>query len=101
MAIVIKPGLRLFSPVDPAEFVVVKAPDGAVELAIGGVEVVTVAPERAPATATSGDGALIGKRYVDESGDVELLCTKAGSGIPAIGETPLRVKDAKPLPASD
>jgi hypothetical protein len=44
---------------------------------------------------------LLGKRYVDETGQLELLCTKAGDGSLSIGDELLRLKDAKPLPASD
>ena len=42
----------------------------------------------------------MGKRYVDDSG-AELLVTKAGAGSLSIGDTPLELKTAKPLPASD
>ena len=46
------------------------------------------------------DGNLMGKRYVDDSG-AEVLVTKAGKGTLSIGSTPLALKEAKPLPASD
>ena len=46
------------------------------------------------------DGTVMGKRYVDDSG-AELLVTKAGAGSLSIGDTPLELKTAKPLPASD
>jgi len=42
----------------------------------------------------------MGKRYVDEGG-AEVLVTKAGVGTLSIGGTPLSLKEAKPLPASD
>ena len=42
----------------------------------------------------------MGKRYVDESG-AEVLVTKAGAGTLSIGASPLTLKEAKPLPASD
>ena len=45
-------------------------------------------------------GTLMGKRYVDADGS-EILVTKAGKGTLSIGSTPLQVKEAKPLPASD
>ena len=53
-------------------------------------------------TARSGfaDGSIMGKRYVDEGG-AEVLVTKAGAGTLAVGDTALRLKEAKPLPASD
>jgi hypothetical protein len=43
----------------------------------------------------------MGKRYVSESGDLELLCTKPGDGSLGLGDTLLNTKDAKPLPSSD
>jgi len=43
----------------------------------------------------------MGKRYVDEGETVELLCTKAGDGVPAMGGALLELKGAKALPASD
>ena len=46
-------------------------------------------------------GALMGKRYVDEAGTIELLCVKAGAGTLALNGTALGIKDAKPLPSSD
>ena len=42
----------------------------------------------------------MGKRYVDDNG-AEVLVTKAGAGTLSIGTTPLNMKEAKPLPASD
>ena len=47
------------------------------------------------------EGTQIGKRYVNEAGDLELLCTKPGKGSLAAGGTALTVKGAKPLPSSD
>ena len=48
-----------------------------------------------------GDGTQLGKRYVNEEGSLELLCTKPGKGSLACGGTLLTIKGAKPLPASD
>lgn len=42
----------------------------------------------------------MGKRYVDDSG-AKVPVTKAGAGTRTIGTTPLSLKEAKPLPASD
>ena len=42
----------------------------------------------------------MGKRYVDETGG-EVLVTKAGAGTLTVGLTPMKLKEAKPLPASD
>jgi hypothetical protein len=38
---------------------------------------------------------------VDAEQTLEVLCTKPGDGSLSIGDTPLQVKEAKPLPASD
>lgn len=46
-------------------------------------------------------GTLLGKRYTDAQGSFELLCTKAGAGSLSVGDTPLVLSGAKPLPASD
>ena len=46
-------------------------------------------------------GTLMGKRYVDAVGSFELLCVKPGKGTLAVNGTPLQLKEAKPLPASD
>jgi len=46
-------------------------------------------------------GTQMGKRYVNEAETLEMLCTKAGEGSLGLDETPLMIKEAKPLPASD
>ena len=53
---------------------------------------------RATARATP---TLLGKRYADDELGLELLCTQGGDGALSIGDTPLLVKGAKPLPSSD
>jgi hypothetical protein len=58
-------------------------------------------PAGAAVAGSLDDGTLLGKRYVDDAGELEVLCTKSGTGSLSIGDDPLRVKDAKPLPASD
>lgn len=50
---------------------------------------------------TTGEPTLMGKRYADEDLGLELLCTQAGNGGLTVGESPLLVKGAKPLPSSD
>jgi hypothetical protein len=46
-------------------------------------------------------GTKIGKRYVNDAGTIELLCVKQGQGSLSIAGVALKIKDAKPLPASD
>ncbi len=104
MSMTLKPGTRLFSAVCTTEMIAVKAPAGEVELTIGGAVPVASAADRDGTGVVAdghGGGASMGKRYVDDDETVELLCTKAGDGIPAIGGVPLQLKEAKALPASD
>lgn len=46
-------------------------------------------------------GTKMGKRYVNASGTVELLCVKPGQGSLSINGAALQLKEAKPLPSSD
>jgi hypothetical protein len=97
-------GQMLASAVDATMVVVVRRPDAEVELTCGGAAMVDA---KDPAAGTESvdpahsAGSLLGKRYVDASGEVEVLCTKAGTGTLAVNGTPLTVKSAQPLPASD
>jgi hypothetical protein len=95
-----KPGTRLKSAVCDAEVMVIRGSDVIVEC--GGVP---MAEERATASASPSPafagGTLIGKRYVDPAGAVELLCVKPGKGSLSIGGVALKTKDAKALPSSD
>jgi hypothetical protein len=97
-------GLRLRSTVCDTEVVVVRAPTGSVDLTCGGAPMVPSdeagEPSSAPAP-DAADGTLLGKRYADESGALELLCTKAGAGSLQLNGSPLPQKAAKPLPSSD
>jgi hypothetical protein len=100
----IKPGSRLFSAVCATEMIAVKAPAHDVDVTIGGVApVAAVADRDIAAGAAEGfdGGAAMGKRYVDEAGTIELLCTKAGKGVPALAGDLLQLKEAKALPSSD
>lgn len=104
MGVELKPGVRLRSSACEAEVVVVKAPAGEVDLRCGGHPMVPVGEEGAPRHAAEpglDGGVLIGKRYTDEAGDVELLCTKPGTSSLSVGDERLEQKDAKPLPSSD
>lgn len=104
MSTTLKPGARLFSAVCPTELIVVKAPATEVDLTIGGVAPVGSVADRDPNGVVAdgyGGGTAMGKRYVDETDSVEVLCTKAGDGVPALDGVVLGLKEAKPLPASD
>ncbi len=104
MAMTIKAGSRLFSAVCSTEVIAIRVPAGDIELTIGGAPPVLSAAERTDgASVASGHdgGAAMGKRYVDASDTLELLCTKPGDGVPALDGTLLELKAAKALPASD
>ena len=98
----LKPGTRLESTTCDTQVVVVRAPAGDVDLRCGGepMQPVGTGGDRQPMS-MSGEPTLTGKRYADEDLGLELLCTKAGDGTLSIGDQPLLVKGAKPLPSSD
>ncbi|OJZ76104.1 hypothetical protein BRW65_01310 [Mycobacterium paraffinicum] len=99
----IKNGTRLQSQVCDTQVIVVRSADSLDDLRAGGVPMIPIGTQ-ATAGATIdpefAGGTLMGKRYTDEAG-AEVLVTKAGNGSLSIGTTPLVVKEAKPLPASD
>jgi hypothetical protein len=101
----LKPGTRLRSQVDSTEVIVVKAPAADLGVACGGQPMIDVAAQPEPGLAAAGDpaeGTQLGKRYT-LSGDaaIELLVTKPGKYGLSVDGTPLVLKEAKPLPASD
>jgi hypothetical protein len=99
----IKNGTRLCSQVCDTEVIVVKATDSLDDLRAGGVPMIAIGTDPTPGAQLDdglAEGNLLGKRYVDDSG-AEILVTKAGKGTLSVGATPLAIKEAKPLPASD
>lgn len=100
----LKPGTRLRSAVCDSELMVIAAPAGEVEVTCGGAPVSALdedPPTGAALSPDASEGTQLGKRYVNEAGDLELLCTKPGKGSLACDGTLLSIKGAKPLPASD
>ena len=100
----LKPGTRLRSAVCDTEVMVVAAPGADVELTCGGAPMLGIDAERpgdASVAPDAKDGTVLGKRYVNEAGDLELLCTKPGEGSLAVAGASLTIKGAKPLPSSD
>ncbi|MBF6554980.1 MAG: hypothetical protein IVW52_02290 [Acidimicrobiales bacterium] len=96
-------GARLRSAVSEAEVIVIRTPGGAVAVTCGGLPVLSgddASPKREIQPGHEG-AVVLGKRYVDESDTLELLCTKPGEGELAVDGLPLRLKSAKPLPSSD
>jgi hypothetical protein len=102
----LKPGTRLRSQVDATEVIVVRwSPADDTEVACGGQPMIDVAAKPEPGLAVSGnpaEGTQLGKRYTLGGSDaLELLVTKPGQYGLSIDGTPLVLKEAKPLPASD
>jgi len=100
----LKPGTRLRSAVCATEVMVVAAPKGEVAVTCGGAPLTGLDAAPASGGAPSPDaaaGTQLGKRYVNEAGDLELLCTKPGKGSLACDGKPLAIKGTKPLPSSD
>jgi len=101
---ILKVGNRYRSQVCSTEVVVVRPGNGADVLTCGGhpmVEIIEAGPTGLSPIEGLDGGTLIGKRYTDASGSLEVLVTKAGAGSLGLGSEPLTVKEAKPLPASD
>jgi len=100
----LKPGLRLESTTCDAQVVVVKAPadGGDLDVLCGGESMreLGAGGGRLPIS-KEGDATLLGKRYEDAELGLELLCTQGGDGAITIGDAPLLVRGAKPLPSSD
>ena len=93
-----KPGSRIKSSVCDTEVVVIRFGSG--ELTCGGAAMGEAGGGRELSPEFAG-GSLMGKRYVDAEGRIELLCVKAGRGTLALDGIALVLKEAKPLPASD
>lgn len=104
MSMVLKPGSRIFSALCTTELIAVKVRAGEVAITIGGVPLVASAAERDGVGSVvdgHGGGAAMGKRYVNDDDTIELLCTEAGDGVPAVDGEMLQLKEAEALPASD
>ena len=96
-------GQSLASRTDSTTVLVIRAGDDEVSLTCGGIEMSAPGSvgDPQPMQGAPGSGTLLGKRYVDDAGTLELLCTKGGPATLAANGAVLSVKAAKPLPASD
>jgi hypothetical protein len=99
----LKAGARLASVTCDTQVVVVKAPSGDLDVRCGGEPMVPLGEDatRKDLGADDSEGTLAGKRYTNDDGSIELLCTKAGAGSLRVDGQRLSLKDAKPLPSSD
>lgn len=98
----VKNGTRLQSQVCDTQVIVIRSADSLDDLRAGGVPMVPVGVAKSDGVADPAlcTGNVMGKRYVDANG-AEVLVTKAGVGTLTVGDEPLLLKEAKPLPASD
>ncbi|MCW2829967.1 MAG: hypothetical protein JWP31_659 [Aeromicrobium sp.] len=99
----LKVGQALVSAVDDTSVIVTRAPSGDVSVTCGGADMFPKGESgpSAEAAADQQDGTLLGKRYVDDAGTIELLVTKPGQGTLALDGVALATAEAKALPSSD
>lgn len=94
-----KPGSRLKSTACDSEVVVIRYAGGILQC--GGAPMTESGGDAAELDPEMTGGTVMGKRYIDSAGTVELLCVKPGKGTLALDGVALLLKEAKPLPASD
>ena len=98
-------GARLRSQVCETEVIVVRPGTTDIALTCGGHPMIAMPAAREEGLQPSEglcQGTALGKRYSATSDDqLEVLVTKSGRGTLGDGQTPLIVREAKPLPASD
>src|ERR1700684_2114136 len=97
------PGSRWKSAVCDTEIVLVRQPKAG-ELQCGGREMVphnATKPEGLALSLEYSSGTQLGKRYGDDAGGIEVLCTKPGRGSLALDGRALVMREAKKLPSSD
>src|SRR5262249_1369961 len=101
-SLTLRPGDQLASTSCTTRVVVVRVPaDRTPALECGGSPMVAATAGAKPAPPAPGAATLIGKRYVDASETVEVLCTSSGAGALSCDGVAMTLKSAKPLPASD
>jgi hypothetical protein len=100
---VLKLGAKYRSAVCDTQIMVIRTIPEPLDLRCGGASM--AGPKEETLTATIADGfgeaTLIGKRYIDASDRIELLCIKGGNGSLSLGTEVLQVKVPKALPSSD
>jgi len=95
----LKVGSRLRTPTSTVEVIVVKGGDGDGELVCAGAPMVTTEVSVEP---VAGEAMVqLGKRYVDDESEIEVLCAKPGVGPLEYAGRRLTVRGAAALPASD
>jgi hypothetical protein len=98
-------GMRLSSTRDSTQIIILKASQNDAELTCGGrpmsEEVRPAADKSDQGASTNGNASELGKRYVHEGSGIEVLVTRGGPGVLAVGDDPMTVKAPKKLPSSD
>lgn len=96
-------GTRIRSAVSDVEIIVVVPPAEPVALSCGGAPMISIddEPSGGDVDPSFAEPTPLGKRYVDQVTNLEVLCTKGGDGVLVADDRPLTLKDAKPLPSSD
>lgn len=100
----LRPGLRLISTVCETAIVVVRATQPELDVRCGGAPMIALGEEIARGDGPQAGfaaGTQVGKRYWDQDSGLEVMCTTGGAGSLSIGDRPVDVKPAKPLPSSD
>ena len=99
----LKAGTRMKSAVCSSEVMVIAAPEGDIDVTCGGVSMIgsVDTAEGGSVDPAHAEGTQLGKRYVNDAGDLELLCVKPGEGSLATNGEVLVLKEAKALPSSD
>ena len=100
----LKVGSKFKSAVCETQIMVIRTIPEPADLRCGGAPMVLAAdpaPDGAVLDQAFAEGTLIGKRYIDATDRIELLCTKGGKGSLSLGNEKLQVKQPKALPSSD
>lgn len=96
------PGTRLKSAVCTTEIMIITAPADDIEINCGGEPMDPDGEGNGGAVHQDhSDGSILGKRYTNEEGTLEVLCVKGGEGSLSAGGSAMKVKDATKLPKTD
>jgi hypothetical protein len=101
---ILKPGLRLKSAVCDTQIMVIKTAPGEHDVRCGGVEMIAMSDpddDRSRLDPLRAEGSATGKRYVNDTESIEVLCVASGQGSLDLDGAPMQSKQAKALPTSD
>ena len=96
------PGTRLKSTVCTTEIMIITAPAEGIEIDCGGEPMNPDGEDNGGAVHQDHSaGSILGKRYTNEDGSLEVLCVKGGEGSLSAAGAAMKVKDATKLPKTD